>query len=98
MNTDMDPEANHDAAHPQDWPYEEKVLGWSAWSIDTGYPYGTDGRQDWKGESGFNSAGFQPACSSKTTEPGGERCMVAALKVTASKTTKATRRATPEGT
>ncbi|MFI0154334.1 hypothetical protein [Streptomyces lydicus] len=61
MNTDMDTEANHDAAHPQDWPYEEKVMGWSAWSIDTGYSYGTDGRQDWKGESGFNSAGFQPA-------------------------------------
>ncbi|WP_393083884.1 hypothetical protein [Streptomyces sp. LN704] len=62
MDTDVDgSEANHDAAHPQDWPYEEKVMGWSAWSIDTGYSYGTDGRQDWKGESGFSSAGFRPA-------------------------------------
>ncbi|MEU6406012.1 hypothetical protein [Streptomyces sp. NPDC046985] len=62
MDTDVDgTEANHDAAHPQDWPYEEKVMGWAAWSIDTGYSYSTDGRQDWKGESGFSSAGFRPA-------------------------------------
>jgi len=25
-----------DAAHPQDWPYQEKVIGWAAASIDTG--------------------------------------------------------------
>ncbi|ARX84339.1 hypothetical protein SMD44_03777 [Streptomyces alboflavus] len=61
MNTDIDPGANKDAAHPQDWPYEEKVMGWSAWSIDTGNSYSTDGKQDWKGEKGFNSAGFNPA-------------------------------------
>lgn len=50
-----------DAAKPQNWPYEEKVMGWSAWSMDTGYSYSTDGRQDWPGESGFSSAGFRPA-------------------------------------
>ncbi|WP_435212716.1 SGNH/GDSL hydrolase family protein [Streptomyces sp. bgisy034] len=50
-----------DAAKPQNWPYQEKVMGWSAWSMDTGYSYGTDGRQDWPGESGFSSAGFRPA-------------------------------------
>ncbi|MGW7821382.1 SGNH/GDSL hydrolase family protein [Streptomyces puniciscabiei] len=61
MNTDVDPEANKDAAHPQDWPYEVKVMGWAAWSIDTGYSYATSGRQDWPGESGFSSAGFRPA-------------------------------------
>ncbi|MFD6552755.1 hypothetical protein [Streptomyces sp. NPDC058398] len=62
MDTDVDgPSANKDAAHPQDWPYEEKVMGWAAWSIDTGFSYGTDGRQDWPGDSGFSSAGFQPA-------------------------------------
>lgn len=61
MDTFIDPDANHDAAHPQDWPYEEKVMGWSAWSIDTGFSYATDGRQDWAGESGFSSAGFRPA-------------------------------------
>ncbi|WP_079129144.1 SGNH/GDSL hydrolase family protein [Streptomyces qaidamensis] len=50
-----------DAAKPQNWPYQEKVMGWSAWSMDTGYSYGSDGRQDWPGESGFSSAGFRPA-------------------------------------
>ncbi|MFI9101241.1 SGNH/GDSL hydrolase family protein [Streptomyces fildesensis] len=62
MDTDVDgTEANKDAAHPQDWPYEEKVMGWAAWSIDTGFSYATSGRQDWPGESGFSSAGFRPA-------------------------------------
>ncbi|MFF7274780.1 Tat pathway signal protein [Streptomyces griseorubiginosus] len=61
MNTDMDPLAAKDAAHPQNWPYEEKVMGWAAWSIDTGHSYATSGRQDWPGESGFSSAGFRPA-------------------------------------
>ncbi|MER6385436.1 SGNH/GDSL hydrolase family protein [Streptomyces sp. NPDC001250] len=62
MNTDVDgPAANKDAAHPQDWPYEEKVMGWAAWSQDTGFSYATSGRQDWPGESGFSSAGFRPA-------------------------------------
>lgn len=50
-----------DAAKPQDWPYEEKVMGWSAWSMDTGYSYSTEGRQDWPGESGYSTAGFRPA-------------------------------------
>ena len=61
MNTDLDPYAAKDAAQPQKWPYEEKVMGWSAWSIDTGHSYATSGRQDWPGESGFASAGFRPA-------------------------------------
>jgi hypothetical protein len=25
----------HDAAHPQDWPYPEKIIGWAAYSIAT---------------------------------------------------------------
>ncbi|WP_432190550.1 SGNH/GDSL hydrolase family protein [Streptomyces sp. Tue6028] len=50
-----------DAAHPQDWPYEEKVMGWAAWSIDTGYSYGSSGQADAPGSSGYNSAGFYPA-------------------------------------
>ncbi|MGV4987160.1 SGNH/GDSL hydrolase family protein [Streptomyces sp. NRAIS3] len=50
-----------DAAKPQQWSYEEKVMGWSAWSIDTGYSYATSGRQDWPGESGYSTAGFRPA-------------------------------------
>ncbi|WP_105970524.1 SGNH/GDSL hydrolase family protein [Streptomyces geranii] len=61
MDTSLDPDANQDAAHPQYWPYQEKVMGWAAWSIDAGYSYATSGRQDWPGESGFSSAGFRPA-------------------------------------
>ncbi|GGP31409.1 hypothetical protein GCM10010501_72330 [Streptomyces libani subsp. rufus] len=69
MNTDVDPYAVKDAAHPQDWPYEVKVMGWAAWSIDTGYSYATSGRQDWPGESGFSSAGFRPAYWNGTDLP-----------------------------
>ncbi|MCK7623472.1 hypothetical protein MUU72_10260 [Streptomyces sp. RS10V-4] len=61
MNVDLDKNNIRDAAHPQDWPYEEKVIGWAAWSIDTGFSYDTDGRQGRKGEDGFSTAGFQPA-------------------------------------
>ncbi|MFG3292860.1 Tat pathway signal protein [Streptomyces sp. NPDC048179] len=67
MNTDLDPLAAKDAAHPQNWPYEEKVMGWAAWSQDTGHSYATSGRQDWPGESGFSSAGFYPAYWNGTT-------------------------------
>ncbi|MGW3289422.1 SGNH/GDSL hydrolase family protein [Streptomyces sp. NPDC001002] len=62
LDSKLDPDGwAKDPAHPQDWPYEEKVLGWAAWSIDTGYSYATSGRQDWPGESGYATAGFQPA-------------------------------------
>ncbi|MFI1630096.1 hypothetical protein ACH4YO_39175 [Streptomyces noursei] len=61
MDVSLNRDNIRDAAHPQNWPYEEKVMGWAAWSIDTGFSYGTDGRQDWTGESGFTSAGFNPA-------------------------------------
>ncbi len=67
LNTDLDPLAARDAAHPQNWPYEEKVMGWAAWSQDTGHSYATSGRQDWPGESGFSSAGFYPATWNGTT-------------------------------
>jgi hypothetical protein len=50
-----------DAAHPANWPYEEKVMGWATESIDTGYSYDTDGNQDRPGASGYSTAGFRPA-------------------------------------
>ncbi|MGW4159877.1 SGNH/GDSL hydrolase family protein [Streptomyces sp. NPDC004788] len=68
MDTSLDPQATKDAAHPERWPYEEKVMGWAAWSIDTGHSYSTDGRQDWPGETGFSSAGFRPAWWVSDTE------------------------------
>lgn len=62
LDSKLDPDGwAKDPAHPQDWPYEEKVLGWAAWSMDTGYSYATSGRQDWPGETGYATAGFQPA-------------------------------------
>ncbi|MFE5741319.1 SGNH/GDSL hydrolase family protein [Streptomyces celluloflavus] len=61
MDVSLNPNNIRDAANPQYWPYQEKVMGWAAWSIDTGFSYSTDGRQDWPGESGFSSAGFRPA-------------------------------------
>ncbi|MFH8553289.1 SGNH/GDSL hydrolase family protein [Streptomyces celluloflavus] len=45
-----------DAAHPERWPYEEKVLGWGAWPIDTGRAYADDGTSN-----NTNTAGFSPA-------------------------------------
>lgn len=57
MNTDVDgPTVNKDAAHPQDWPYELKAMGWAAWPIDTWDSYATSGCRAWSGESGFSSA------------------------------------------
>jgi hypothetical protein len=35
----------HDASHPQDWPYQEKVIGWAAYSIAT--PDGIGFRPAW---------------------------------------------------
>ncbi|MFC7303207.1 SGNH/GDSL hydrolase family protein [Streptomyces monticola] len=62
LDADVDPEHwPEDAARPQEWPYQEKVMGWAAWSMDAGYSYATSGRQDWKGEEGYDSAGFRPA-------------------------------------
>ncbi|WP_432867430.1 hypothetical protein [Microbispora rosea] len=33
----LDGNSYADAAHPQDWPYQEKVLGWAAWPIAKTY-------------------------------------------------------------
>ncbi|MGH1555785.1 hypothetical protein ACRAWF_39985 [Streptomyces sp. L7] len=45
-----------DAAHPQDWPYEEKVLGWGAWPIDTGRSYADDGTANDSNTAGYSAA------------------------------------------
>lgn len=61
LNLDEDPLAVKDAAHPQYWSYEEKVMGWAGWSIDTGRSYDNNGNQQHKGDSGFNTNGFIPS-------------------------------------
>ncbi|MBY8884678.1 Tat pathway signal protein [Streptomyces sp. PTM05] len=57
----LDGNTYSDAAHPQDWPYEEKVMGWAAWPIDTGRSYDDNGNEQQKGDPGFNSAGYAAA-------------------------------------
>ncbi|MFI9724358.1 hypothetical protein ACIHFE_32780 [Streptomyces sp. NPDC052396] len=49
---------NHyaDAAKPQNWSYEEKVMGWAAYPIDTGRSYDNDGNQDKGNTHGFSAA------------------------------------------
>lgn len=50
----LDNNTYSDAAHPQDWPYEEKVMGWAAWPIST--PDGAGYRAAW-----WNSADARTA-------------------------------------
>ncbi|NUS10471.1 MAG: hypothetical protein HOY69_03515 [Streptomyces sp.] len=50
-----------DAAKPQQWPYEEKVMGWAAWPIDTGRSYDDTGHQQSKGDPGYGTAGYAAA-------------------------------------
>lgn len=50
----LDNNSYSDAAHPQDWPYQEKVLGWAAWPIAKTYFDAATGT--WKTEGGYNYA------------------------------------------
>ncbi|GHG06296.1 golvesin C-terminal-like domain-containing protein [Streptomyces zaomyceticus] len=54
---------NHyaDAARPQNWPYQEKVLGWAAWPIDTGRSYNDSGVQDNGNTHGYQAAWWSTA-------------------------------------
>ncbi|MFC1419926.1 glycohydrolase toxin TNT-related protein [Streptacidiphilus cavernicola] len=51
----------HDAAQPQNWPYEEKVMGWAAESIDTGRSYTEGDVKQSAGDPGFSTMGFAPS-------------------------------------
>ncbi|MDI5969405.1 SGNH/GDSL hydrolase family protein [Streptomyces sp. SL13] len=57
----LDNNSYSDAAKPQDWPYEEKVMGWAAWPIDTGHSYDDNGNEQSPGDSGYSSAGYTAA-------------------------------------
>ncbi|WP_329091639.1 hypothetical protein [Streptosporangium sp. NBC_01469] len=50
----LDNNSYADAAHPQDWPYQEKVLGWAAWPIAK--TYYNAAQQKWLTEGGYNYA------------------------------------------
>ncbi|MGW1198851.1 golvesin C-terminal-like domain-containing protein [Streptomyces sp. NPDC002536] len=49
---------NHyaDAAHPQNWSYEEKVMGWGAYPIDAGRSYDDNGNVNKGNTHGFSAA------------------------------------------
>jgi hypothetical protein len=57
----LDGNTYSDAAHPQQWPYEEKVEGWAAWPIDTGHSYDDSGNQQSPSDPGYGSAGYAAA-------------------------------------
>ncbi|WP_188273459.1 hypothetical protein [Streptomyces sp. CBMA152] len=54
---------NHyaDAAKPQNWAYEEKVMGWGAFPIDTGHSYDDNGNPNKGNTHGFSSAWWSNA-------------------------------------
>jgi hypothetical protein len=65
----LDDNSYSDAAHPQDWPYEEKVLGWAAWPIDTGYSYADTGVQNSGNTHGYQAAWWDSSTDRSTVKP-----------------------------
>jgi hypothetical protein len=65
----LDNNSYSDAAHPQDWPYEEKVLGWAAWPIDTGYSYADTGAQNNGNTHGYQAAWWDSSADRTTVKP-----------------------------
>lgn len=65
---------NHyaDAAHPQYWPYQEKVLGWAAWPIDTGRSYDANGNLDKGNTAGYSQAWWTQETDRTAIKPGFE--------------------------
>lgn len=59
---------NHyaDAATPQNWPYQEKVLGWAAWPIDTGRSYDDYGVQNSGNTHGYQAAWWSTVAARAT--------------------------------
>ncbi|WP_328886201.1 golvesin C-terminal-like domain-containing protein [Streptomyces sp. NBC_00316] len=66
----LDQNTYADAAHPQDWPYEEKVLGWGAWPMDTGRAYADDGTSNNSNTAGYSPAWWSTDADRSTVKPG----------------------------
>ncbi|MFC5240572.1 SGNH/GDSL hydrolase family protein [Streptomyces atrovirens] len=60
-NAFLDNNSYADAAHPQDWPYPEKVMGWAAFPIDTGRAYSDSGEQNDSNTHGYQAAWWNSA-------------------------------------
>ncbi|MEU4832918.1 SGNH/GDSL hydrolase family protein [Streptosporangium sp. NPDC023615] len=63
----LDNNSYPDAAHPQHWPYQEKVLGWSAWPIAKSYYNTTTGQ--WVTEGGYNYAWWNTVQNRRSMVP-----------------------------
>lgn len=57
----LDNNSYADAAHPQDWPYPEKVMGWAAFPIDTGRAYSDTGQENDSNTHGYQAAWWNDA-------------------------------------
>ncbi|GGL16726.1 hypothetical protein Sme01_71340 [Sphaerisporangium melleum] len=56
-----------DAAHPQHWAYQEKVLGWAAWPISKVYYDAT--QRKWLSQAGYNAAWWNDPAHRSTIVP-----------------------------
>ena len=65
----LDNNSYADAAHPQDWSYEEKVLGWGAWPIDTGRAYADDGTFNHSNPAGYSAAWWNSSQDRSQVKP-----------------------------
>ena len=65
----LDANTYADAGHPQDWSYEEKVLGWGAWPIDTGRAYADDGTANNSNTAGYSAAWWTTSGNRSTVKP-----------------------------
>jgi hypothetical protein len=65
----LDANSYADAAHPQQWSYEEKVLGWGAWPIDTGRAYADDGTADNSNTAGYSAAWWDDSYDRSRVKP-----------------------------
>ncbi|MGW1209651.1 golvesin C-terminal-like domain-containing protein [Streptomyces sp. NPDC002499] len=66
----LDANTYADAGHPQDWPYEEKVLGWGAWPIDTGRAYADSGAVNNSNTAGYSAAWWSSDADRSSVKPG----------------------------
>jgi hypothetical protein len=65
----LDNNSYADAAHPERWSYEEKVLGWAAWPIDTGRAYSDSGQADNSNTAGYSAAWWNTGNNRSQVKP-----------------------------
>lgn len=58
-----------DAAVPQKWPYEEKVMGWAAWPLNTGRSFDDSGNPNSGNTAGYSAAWWTTGGNRTTVKP-----------------------------